>query len=137
MPRYFLQSEYRIKAEDYFGDVQYSGKHDRTAHWVRDGKVDAGVANSNIVRTMFENGHLSHEDVRILWESPPYTDYVWAVHPRIATEQAAVMLNLVREIFFSRRARGNNLNSLARTVAFTIRAGHDRFCQHCSCDDCQ
>lgn len=83
MPRYFLQSEYRITAEDYFGDVQYSGKHDRTAHWVRDGKVDAGVANSNIVRALFENGHLSPEDVRILWESPPYTDYVWAVHPRI------------------------------------------------------
>ena len=32
---------------------------------------------------MFEDGRLSPEDVRILWESPPYTDYVWAVHPRI------------------------------------------------------
>lgn len=83
MPRYFLQLVYGINAEVYFGGIEYSGKHDRTAHWVRDGKVDAGVANSKIVRDMFADGRLSPEDVRILWETPPYTDYVWALHPQV------------------------------------------------------
>jgi len=83
MPRYFLQTEYGINPEDYFDGIQYSGTHDRTAYWVRDGKVDAGIANSDIVRGMFADGRLSPEDVRILWETPPYTDYVWAAHPQV------------------------------------------------------
>lgn len=83
MPRHFLQAEYGISPEDYFDDVLYSGKHDRTVQWIRDGKVDAGIANSSIVRDMFEDGRLRSEDVRILWETPPYTDYVWAAHPQV------------------------------------------------------
>lgn len=83
MPRHFLQAEYGISPEDYFDDVLYSGKHDRTVQWIRDGKVDAGIANSSIVHDMFEDGRLRSEDVRILWETPPYTDYVWAAHPQV------------------------------------------------------
>ncbi len=83
MPRHFLQAERGIKPEEYFHSVGYSGKHDRTAYWVRDGEIDAGVVNSEIVRRMFADGRLRPGDIRVIWTTPPYTDYVWAAHPEI------------------------------------------------------
>ena len=78
MPRYFL-TERKIDPETFFSKVLYSGNHDKTAYWVRDGKVDLGAANSDVIRKMFSDGHLKRDDIRILWETPVYSDYVWAV----------------------------------------------------------
>ena len=83
MPRHFLHAERGIAPEKYFGSIEYSGKHDLTAYRVRDGEVDAGVVNAEIVRKMFADGRLQPGDIRIIWTTPPYPDYVWAVHPRI------------------------------------------------------
>jgi phosphonate transport system substrate-binding protein len=33
---------------------------------------------------MFKDGRLQPGDVRIIWTTPPYADYVWAVHPQVA-----------------------------------------------------
>lgn len=84
MPRHFLQHEQGITAEDYFSSVRYSGKHDRTAYWVRDGEVDAGVANSEIIHKMLADGRLRPGDIRVIWTTPPYADYVWAAHPQVS-----------------------------------------------------
>ena len=86
MPRFFLQEEYQIIPESYFESVQYSGRHDTTMYWLRDGVVDVGVANRRIVLAMFDDGRLNSEDFRILWESPPYSDYVWAIQRSIPAE---------------------------------------------------
>jgi phosphonate transport system substrate-binding protein len=83
MPRHFLQVERGVNPEKYFRSIQYSGKHDRTAYWVRDGEVDAGMVNSAIIRKMFADGRLRPGDIRIIWTTPPYPDYVWTLHPRI------------------------------------------------------
>ena len=82
MPRHFLQVEHGVTPENYFHSVQYSGKHDRTAYWVRDGVVDAGVVNAEVIRKMFADGRLQPDDIRIILTTPPYPDYVWAVHPQ-------------------------------------------------------
>ena len=83
MPRHFLQAWQGITPEKYFGSIEYSGKHDLTAYRVRDGEVDAGVVNAEIVRKMHADGRLQPGDIRIIWTTPPYPDYVWAVHPRV------------------------------------------------------
>ncbi len=83
MPRFFLQSEYEINPEDHFSSVRYSGRHDRTAYWVRDGEVDIGVANAQVVHKMFKDGRLQSGDVQVIWTTPPYADYVWAAHPSV------------------------------------------------------
>lgn len=80
MPRHFLLQQ-GIEPEGYFSEVRYSGAHDTTARLVEKGEVVMGVANSHIINKMFEAGRLSHQQVRILWETPPYTDNVWAVRP--------------------------------------------------------
>ncbi len=100
MPRYFLR-EKGIIPESFFGKILYSGKHDKTAVYVRDGIVDIGVANSGIVRKMFLNGKLDKKEVRVLWETPPYVDYVWAVQPNfdvsIQIKIQDALLNLTRK----------------------------------------
>lgn len=94
MPRYFMEQR-GIHPEHFFKDIQYSGKHDLTGIWVQEGKVEAGVANSKIINTMLENEILQKKQIRILWETPPYADYVWAVHPTMSD----ALQNKIREIF--------------------------------------
>ena len=86
MPRYFLQND-NIEPESFFSTVEYSGTHDRTAEWVRDGKVEVGILNSGVAAEMLNDGRLSKDKVKILWESPPYADYVWAIQPDISKQQ--------------------------------------------------
>ena len=77
MPRHFLM-ERGIKPEMFFGEVRYSGAHDKTAYHIRDGHADVGVANAHIVNSMLADGRISDKDVRVLGKTPPYPDYIWA-----------------------------------------------------------
>ena len=79
MPRHFLQSEWAIEPENFFSQVSYSGAHDKTALMVRDGVVEVGVANTEIVKNMFADGRLQPDELHVLWQTPPYPDYVWSV----------------------------------------------------------
>ena len=83
MPRYFMQVEKQIVPEQFFSEIHYSGAHDKTAYLVRDGKVDLGVANAEIIHAMIEDGRLKQSEIRTLWQTPPYPDYVWAVHDNL------------------------------------------------------
>lgn len=80
MPRHFML-EMGIEPEHFYREVLYADSHDATVYAVRDGKADVGVANSMIVQEMRNDGRLNEGDVRILSESPPYADYVWAMQP--------------------------------------------------------
>ena len=83
MPRYFL-SENNIIPENFFSAVRYSGAHDTTLKWVRDGTVDLGVANSKVIDKMLEEDGLTQKEIRVLLETPYYSNYVWAVHPSVS-----------------------------------------------------
>ena len=86
MPRYFLQNSKQIIPENFFGHVIYSGAHDRTAYMVRDGEADLGAVNVEIVDRMLHDGRLRKGELRVVWETPPYPDYVWAVPPHLDEE---------------------------------------------------
>lgn len=96
MPRRFLQ-ESGIIPEDYFSKVAFSGAHDKTAYLVRDGSADIGAANAVVIDTMYADGRLDRKDVRILWETPPYADYVWALQSNVPES----FLIEVRDAFLS------------------------------------
>lgn len=85
MPRYFFGKQ-NIIPEEFFSTIEYSGAHDKTAYLVRDKKVSAGVANSGIVNEMYLDGRINKSNVRVLWESPAFADYVWAIQPNISKE---------------------------------------------------
>lgn len=82
MPRHFIQ-EQGMTPETFFAEVGYSGAHDATAFRVRDGIVDVGVANASVIDQLYTEGILNRGEVRVLWETPPYVDYVWAVQKDI------------------------------------------------------
>ena len=85
MPRFFL-AEKGIDPESYFSEVIYSETHDRTALLVKDRKVAIGAANSQVVDRLFRQGKINKAQVRILWETPPYPDYVWATQKTLQEE---------------------------------------------------
>ena len=115
MPRYFMQAQGLMPEED-FASVVYSGAHDRTVYWVRDGLVDLGAANSAVVRTMLNDGRLAPGELRIVEETPPYADYVWAVRANTREDLVTRLRNAflalspeegkAREILASLRAGG-------------------------------
>lgn len=102
MPRHFMGTEFQVLPEAFFSKVNYSGSHDETAYQVRDGRVNLGVANSEIIRSMILDGRLKETDLRILWETPPYPDYVWAVprdlQARLKTQLRDAFLNIDADI---------------------------------------
>ena len=123
MPRYFLQQQ-GINPEAFFAEVQYSDAHDGTAERVRDGKVTLGIANSGVVHEMFRDGRLAPDNVRILWESPAFSDDVWALQPDISRQQRAS----IRDSFLHMNQRVEErllLDSLGAN--YYIPAGHDDF----------
>jgi phosphonate transport system substrate-binding protein len=83
MPRHFLR-RMDIVPEQFFASVAYSGGHDQTAYAVRDGRVDLGAANAEIVEKMQRDGRLDRGEIRIVWITPPYADYVWAARPELS-----------------------------------------------------
>ncbi len=80
MPRYFLQ-ERGLVPETFFASVRYSGGHDRTVSLVRNGQVSLGAVNREMVKAMLRDGRLGPNELRVVWETPPYADYVWAIQP--------------------------------------------------------
>ena len=78
-----MQQQWQIEPETFFSDVSYSGAHDKTTMLVRDGKVDVGAVNSLVVKKMIADGELAADELHVLWQTPPYPDYVWAVRENI------------------------------------------------------
>lgn len=82
MPRVFLAQQ-GIEPETFFGSVGYSGGHERTALRVRDGLEDLGAANAAAIEQMYSRGEIRRDQVKVLWETRPFVDYVWAATPTL------------------------------------------------------
>jgi len=100
MARHFLVGE-GIQPELFFSKVDYSDQHDATLAAVAGGLADAGVVNSSIAHQALGRGGRYERRLRIVWQSPTYVDYVWAVRPGLPRDfQAALadaFLDLDRE----------------------------------------
>lgn len=92
MPRYFLNKE-GITPEDFFKEIQYTGAHDQTVISVKDGLVDGGVANKIVVQQMLNDGRINASSIHIIWESPPYTDYVWTAQNSLSASTLTKLSN--------------------------------------------
>ncbi len=96
MPRYYL-NDMGIDPETYFADVAYSGAHDKTIEMVQNGTVQVGAVNSFIVDAMYKSGEINQNEIRILWETPPYVAYVWAVQDSLPQD----IQNIIRDGFLT------------------------------------
>ncbi len=78
MPRYYLQ-RHGIDPERDFRRISFSGAHDATVKWVESGKVDAGALNEAVWKRLVSEGAVDARKVKVIWTTPPYYDYNWAV----------------------------------------------------------
>ena len=78
MARYMLRKA-GIEPEHHFASIVFSGSHDATLKMVASGEVEAGVLNGSLGYRAITSGDMVFRGLRVIWQSPPYTDYVWAV----------------------------------------------------------
>ena len=81
MPRHFLQRKWNLQPESFFSEIGYSGAHDKTVYLVRDGRYEIGAVNAAIAKKMMSDGRIGSDELEVVWQTPPYPDYVWAVRP--------------------------------------------------------
>ncbi|MHC5065066.1 MAG: phosphate/phosphite/phosphonate ABC transporter substrate-binding protein [Planctomycetota bacterium] len=77
MPRYFL-GQSGIQPETYFSEVIYAKSQDHVAELIQSGAVDLGVVSRWDVDNIYETENLDRAGVRVLTNTAPYTDTVWA-----------------------------------------------------------
>lgn len=77
MPRRKMSLE-GIEAERDFGSVEYSDNNDATLRAVQSGRVDAGVVNASVYLKALISEDPMVQGLRVLWQSPPYVNFVWA-----------------------------------------------------------
>jgi phosphonate transport system substrate-binding protein len=102
MPQHFMQSEFGIaNPEEFFASVAYSGAHDKTAEQVASGVVDAGALNYKTYDSMIADGRIDPKKARILWTTPNYVDYSWAVRGDVDERHEAGITDKIRTAFLS------------------------------------
>ena len=110
MPRHFL-NEQGISAEHYFSETHFSGAHDKTVFGVLRNESDLGVANNAVVESMFKKGTVNPGDFKIIWITPPYPDYVWAIQPDVEPEFTTRLLNAFLSLTTSHKESKSILDS--------------------------
>lgn len=85
MPRHFLESVHKIDPDtDFAGRPIYTGAHDATAKAVESGKIAAGALNMLVWNRLRDGARVDTSKVRVIWETPPYVDYVWAARATVS-----------------------------------------------------
>ncbi len=102
MPQHFMASEFGIaKPEEFFSSVAYSGAHDKTAEQVASGVVDAGALNYKTYDSMLADGRIDGKKARILWTTPDYVDYSWALRGDVDERHAPGISAKIKAAFLS------------------------------------
>lgn len=99
MPRHYLLTEHGIDPDrDFDGEPVFSGAHDATVKIVESGRVAAGAVNKQVWERMVAERSVDTSKVAVIWETPPYVDYVWtaraAVPEQVRARFAAAFLGL-------------------------------------------
>lgn len=95
MPRYFLNKNNIDPEFDFKGKPVFSGSHEMTAKLVFEGKIEVGAINASIYQSYLKNGKYNYENLKIIWTTPPYTDYTWVVRKDFNKNTS----NIIKEAF--------------------------------------
>ncbi|MDO4904744.1 MAG: putative selenate ABC transporter substrate-binding protein [Lautropia sp.] len=85
MPRHFLLAD-KIDPDTDLKRIAFSGAHDATIAAVSSGKVDAGALNISVWEKFLTDGKVDTKRVRVFYTTPPYHDYNWTVHSKMAPD---------------------------------------------------
>lgn len=75
MPSHFIVQNTGQGPLEYFGEIGFSGAHDKTAYQVQDGTYQAGALSFSTYQSLVSEGKLDANKCRVIWETPTYADY--------------------------------------------------------------
>lgn len=79
MPEFYLRQQFSSSPQDIFSRVGFSGDHSRTIAQVQSGAYQVGAVNYAVWDSELEAGKIDKSKVKVIWTTPPYTDYQWSV----------------------------------------------------------
>ncbi len=121
MPRHFMQHEQGINPEKHFRQVLYSGRHDTTVYQVQRGEVDLGAVNGLVYHQMLKDGRIRQQDVHIVWETPPYPDYLWAVRKQIPKANRQALLKALLSLSIANPEQAAILDKIGASGFLPVR----------------
>ncbi|MGB6013959.1 MAG: putative selenate ABC transporter substrate-binding protein, partial [Nodosilinea sp.] len=83
MPQYFMEEAGIDIAQDFKGEVGFSGNHDTTIKLVEAGTYEVGALNEQVWRDRVDEGAVDTSKVNVIWRTPPYYDYHWVISPEV------------------------------------------------------
>jgi phosphonate transport system substrate-binding protein len=134
MPEHFIRENTSESPEALFAALSYSGSHDRTAELVASGQFDVGAINYKVYDRRVAEGQTDPEEVRAIWQTPPYPDYNFTAHPALDAAYGAGFTDRLQQVLvdmddpqllgaFSRKgliaARNRDFDSI-RALAFEL-----------------
>jgi phosphonate transport system substrate-binding protein len=83
MPEYFIRDATGKSPGDFFGQVNFSGSHDKTIDLVSKGVWEIGAVNFVTYDKQVAAGKLKKEDCPVVWTTPKYANYQFTVRPKL------------------------------------------------------
>lgn len=80
MPRYFLMEEGINPEQDFGGQPNYSGSHDKTYKLIESGSFEAGALNISVWDAAVADKKVDTNKVKVFYKTPSYYDYHWTVN---------------------------------------------------------
>ncbi|MFQ5503528.1 MAG: putative selenate ABC transporter substrate-binding protein [Planctomycetota bacterium] len=89
MPEKFIRDATGLPPEEFFGSVNFSGDHDKTAELVEAGTYQVGALNFKTYEARVKSGMTDPDVCRVIWKTPAYADYNFTAHPSLERELGA------------------------------------------------
>ncbi|MBD2231311.1 putative selenate ABC transporter substrate-binding protein [Phormidium tenue] len=83
MPQHFMEEAGLDTAQDFKGEVGFSGNHDTTIKLVEAGTYEVGALNEQVWLDRVAEGAVDTTKVAVIWRTPPYFDYHWVISPEV------------------------------------------------------
>lgn len=80
MPRYFLTEEGINPEQDFNGQPNYSGSHDKTYKLIESGSFQAGALNVAVWDAAVAEKKVDTSKVKVFYTTPTYYDYHWTIN---------------------------------------------------------
>lgn len=97
MPRYYLSSIWHLEPEVFFSQVNFSNKTHSSIESILEGKADLAAINEMVYQTALKDRPTIKESLQVVWTTPSYTNYCWAVQEYLESE----LTTKIQDTFFS------------------------------------
>ena len=79
MPEYFIRQHFKKGPDEVFSRVGFSGDHSKTIQLVQTGAYEVGAVDYTVYEAEKKAGKIDELKVRVIWETPTFPDYNFAV----------------------------------------------------------